>query len=134
MNAWILAWAWTVVGFDQTEVSLRRTSGALAPVLCHLLSSGSPVQLLRLLSWRLLLQDWSEPDAQHDVCEFGMYLLQRVRAPVCNGQWQARDVAPPYTAYVRIHTHMITCVHLYKCIHLDVYMHIYIHICMHVCV
>ena len=76
---------------------MKQSCGALASILSHILRKHEPVQLSRMLSWRLILQDWPSPNMQHDVCEFGMYLLQRANIPACHGLWQAKDVAPPYT-------------------------------------
>ena len=76
---------------------MKRSCGALVSLAGHILRNSAPTQLTRLLSWRMLIQDWPSPNDQHDVCEFGMFIVQRASLCACLGLWQARDAVAPFT-------------------------------------
>ena len=56
-----------------------------------------PILLPSFLSWRLLLQGWSDLQSQHDAAEFAEYFLDRFQHSLTSGEWEART--PTESAY-----------------------------------
>ena len=66
-------------------------TGRLVTVLRRLLQVSGNFRLHNVLEWGTFLQDWRQPQRQHDVSEFTSHVLQRAQPPAVQGTWQSRD-------------------------------------------
>ena len=84
-NAFILAILWTACRSGQPSLptGLMRT-------LSSALKERKPLNIWRLLLWRNLMRQWSEPNRQHDAAELIAFLQDKGFAEYYEGHWQRR--------------------------------------------
>ena len=66
-------------------------TGRLVTVLQRLLRVHVPVHLHHMLEWGAFLQDWRQPQRQHDISEFASFVLQKAGPPSLQRSWQSRE-------------------------------------------
>ncbi|CAE7251447.1 unnamed protein product [Symbiodinium sp. CCMP2592] len=93
MNASLLALLWSTLHTSVPQL------GGLEPVLSFL-EARPELLLLRCMAWTMLLGSWSQPRRQHDMHEFLVHLMPRLRLPAIQGYWQQRRLEEDVGAVV----------------------------------
>ncbi|CAE7361477.1 unnamed protein product [Symbiodinium sp. CCMP2592] len=83
MNTALIALLWAIGCHDPTR------SGSLSS-LYQCLTARSDLRLMRNMCWTMLLGNWARPNQQHDMHEFLLHLMPRVRLEAFSGLWQTR--------------------------------------------
>ena len=93
MHAVVHALCWTnVCGTGTERPAYGRHTGAFKILLTP--GKSSPLTLMRLLPWQVLLRGWHHEGRQHDAHEFLLYLANILRVDWMQQSWQARRQAP----------------------------------------
>ena len=96
-HSFILSFMWGVVQCnaltrgDHAGVQLDATAGRLAMLCNPLLSATTPLRLGSVWEWTRYLQGWRQPRSQHDIAEFAMHVLRKLRPQCMEGSWQSRS-------------------------------------------
>ncbi|CAE7677705.1 unnamed protein product [Symbiodinium sp. CCMP2592] len=85
MNTAFIALLWALGCYDPAR------SGSLCS-LYQCLTARSDLRLMRNMCWTMLLGNWARPNQQHDMHEFLLHLMPRVRLEAFSGLWQTRRV------------------------------------------
>ncbi|CAE7723534.1 unnamed protein product [Symbiodinium sp. CCMP2592] len=83
MNTAFIALLWALGCYDPAR------SGSLCS-LYQCLTARSDLRLMRNMCWTMLLGNWARPNQQHDMHEFLLHLMPRVRLEAFSGLWQTR--------------------------------------------
>ncbi|CAE7250752.1 unnamed protein product [Symbiodinium sp. CCMP2592] len=83
MNTAFIALLWALGSYDPAR------SGSLCS-LYQCLTARSDLRLMRNMCWTMLLGNWARPNQQHDMHEFLLHLMPRVRLEAFSGLWQTR--------------------------------------------
>ncbi|CAE7456804.1 unnamed protein product [Symbiodinium natans] len=87
VNTFAVSYAWCLAACEGDLCSFLGRSWEAFRVLLQ--RSAKPFQLTGLLSWRILLQGWSDITSQHDAAEFADFVLGRLERILCFGTWEA---------------------------------------------
>ena len=68
-------------------------NGRLQPVIDFLMRGPKRVLLSRCLMWQPLLQQWRQPQRQHDIGEFMTHVMQKASPDSMRGTWHAMTMA-----------------------------------------
>ena len=90
MNATVKCLLWTILLCNTPQV--KRFGLGEIPIQHILRHSGTPLHLMKILTWKLQISSWSRPHQQHDASEFSSFLCDRLRLPDFHGEWVARRV------------------------------------------
>ena len=96
-HAFILSYMWASHFAAGCSLPLPEVSsgfhGRLQPVIDFLTSGARRVILSRCLMWASLLQQWRQPQRQHDVGEFMSHVMQKARPDSMWGAWHMMTAA-----------------------------------------
>ena len=94
-NAFVMSWLWAIVQAHHRQVGgciddrLGRCFG-----LINTLLSGKIDRLTKVFAWSAIMQQWPRPQHQHDIGEFAMHALPKLRTSLMQGSWFARKGVP----------------------------------------
>ena len=90
MNTVVKCVLWSVLQCNSGQVNpLGHGEVPLRHVLRH---AGEPMHLMKLLTWKLQMSGWRQPNRQHDASEFFAYMCARLQLPDFRGEWVVRQV------------------------------------------